>query len=173
MGNVVIRILVFCLAVAVTTSSLAAQASRTVAQQSDPMVERIDEIFSSSLKEGRFTLKNGVTATTRVPPSTDAVHEIRDMGSKAVPILARHLKSPDPREQELAIRFLGAIGGEEVVEPLGTVVLTSSYGTARLLALGFLSQAPWDSIRDYVQHATTDSEPAVRKEAFRIQSARQ
>ena len=163
-------LLLFASIVAAMSMTLSAQSNDNDPDTPNRVTQRVDDIFVSALKEGRFLLENNVRTSTTVPPPTKATVEIKRMGTKAIPALVQHSTSENPREQELAVRFLGAIGGEAVVEPLGAVLLKSRYGTSRLLALKVLSEGPWDKIREYVRRAVNDIEPAVRSEALRIEA---
>jgi hypothetical protein len=67
---------------------------------------RIQSIMQATLKEGEFTTPEGIKASTRVPPSTERIEEVRQLGDGAIPVLASYVNSKSPREQELAMRFL-------------------------------------------------------------------
>jgi hypothetical protein len=167
----VFSILLFIVLSAAMSISTSAQTNGESVQNNDAAAERINAIFISTIKQGKFVLDNNVHGYTFIPPSNEDLAEIKTMGSKAIAALVQHLNSQGSRDQWLAIRFLGCVGGEGVVKPLGDFVLSSHSGTFRLIALKYLSEAPWASIREYVSHAANDTEPAVRKESLRIEAA--
>ena len=133
--------------------------------------DRIKEIFRSTLARGEYVVDNEVLTSRFVPPSDRDVAEIKSMGAEAIPALARHLNSQNPFEQFLALRILGMMGGKETIKPLGDFLLSSAHSMPRRMALRYLSEAPWDSIREYVMQAENDVDPTIRREAQRIRHA--
>jgi hypothetical protein len=133
--------------------------------------ERIAVIFQETLKRGETRLEyNGetITARTFIPPSTEHLEEIRLIGDDAIPILSNCLNSSG-FEKDLAMRFLGAIGGKGVIEPLSRVALGDASSTFRLVALLWLSQAPWDLAFPIIsQSAEGDRSSEVRQQAKEI-----
>ena len=83
------------------------------------MRERIAIIFGETIKQGEhafeFNGRRQVTSRTFVPPSFWYVDEFRLYGDDAIPILAEYLSSDGGFEKYLAMRFLGLIGGRDVV----------------------------------------------------------
>ncbi len=104
--------------------------------------QRIQAIMQATLKEGEFTTASGIKATTRVPPSAERIDEVKQLGKGAVPVLAAYLSSESPRAQELAMRFLAAIGGERIVEPLRGFAKHSAFPSNRAEAVMFLVETP-------------------------------
>ena len=80
-----------------------------------------------------------------------------------MPILEEYLWPGDNRAGELALRFLGLLGGSQIVEPLKRVVEKSDSPGRRELALRWLTQAPWDLAAPIIRTAAeTDADAQVR-----------
>lgn len=93
-------------------------------------------------------------------------NEIRRYGDDAIPILAEYLNSGNGFEKYLAMRFLGLIGSSGVVEPLNRVALGDASSSFRLVALRWLTQAPWELASPIIrQAADNDPVPEVREAA--------
>jgi hypothetical protein len=136
----------------------------TQASEKEAIRERISVIIRETLKQGEGTTANGVKFRTRVPPSTDKVEEIKSLGDKAVPVLEDYLWSGDnPEQGDLALRFLGLLGGTRIVEPLKRVIEKSDSPSRRENALRWLTQAPWDLAAPVLRAAAeTDPDANVR-----------
>ena len=148
------------------------QGQELSAKHSDQRVihERIAAIFRETLERGETRVEqNGqgsVTARTFIPPSTEHLDEIRLVGDDAIPILSDYLDSGSGFEKYLAMRFLGAIGGKGVIEPLRRVALGDASSSFRLVALLWLSEMPWHlAARIISQSADNDSSLEVRQQA--------
>jgi len=130
---------------------------------------RIRSIVQATLREGEFTTPEGIGAVTRVPPSAGRIEEVKNLGEGAIPILSDYVASKSPREQELAMRFLVAFGGEQIVEALGRFAKHSAFAMNRAQALQFLTQGPPSKILPIVEDVSrTDPDPYVRKTALEV-----
>lgn len=128
--------------------------------------ERVDTIIKETLRRGEFTTAGGVKAITRMPPSYEAVEEIKRYGDRAILPLQEHLSSANAFEYELAMRFLGALGGERIIEPLKKVILDDQSARKREYALRWITQGPWDQASKVItQAAENDPDANVRKVA--------
>src|SRR5262249_4328127 len=140
------------------------------AQSSDRLVrERIATIFQETLKRGEARVEidgHLITARTFVPPSTEHVDEIRRYGKEAIPILTEYLRLENGFEQYLAMRFLGDIGGANIIGPLAGVALSDPSPGIRSTALRWLSVTRWDLASPIIRQAARDDSAAeVRKQA--------
>ncbi len=127
--------------------------------------EKIAILMRDTLHEGEHTV-NGVKLWVRVHPSNKALKQVGRYGDSAVPALADYLRSDDARERDLAMRFLGSLGGSRIVEPLRAVVENDTSAGMRELALRWLTAAPWDTVSQIIEHAAhTDDDPQVRETA--------
>lgn len=137
------------------------------------MRERIAIIFRETLKRGETIIDRKefppVTALTFVPPSTEHIDEIRRYGDDAIPILSDYLKRGTGFEKYLAMRFLDAIGGKNIIGPLRRVALYDPSPSFRTSALLWLSAARWDLAAPIIRHAADkDSSAEVRTQAKAI-----
>ena len=136
---------------------------------------RIVEIMQRTLKagEGRI-VRNGqiINTYTRRGPSTEDVEEIRAYGDDAVPILADYLSSNKAPEYELAMKFLGAIGGSSIVPPLQVVILQDQSARKREYAVITITQAPRDEAIAVLRSAAANDHDArvreVAKEMLKV-----
>ena len=130
---------------------------------------RIVEIMQRTLKagEGRIVRNGQVYNTyTRRGPSTADLEEIRGYGNEAVPILAEYLASKNAPEYELAMKFLGAIGGSSIVTPLKDVIFQDPSARKREYAIRAITQAPRDEALVVLHRAAvSDRDAQVRKVA--------
>ena len=154
-----------------SVSSCAAQAVSGKTSES-AMRERIATIFSETIKSGETRVEqNGqfFMAVTFIPPTTEHVDEIRRCGQDAIPILSDYLSKGSGFERYHAMRFLGAIGGKEIIEPLRRVALEDPSPSFRSSALRWLSTTPWDLAAPIIrQAAENDVSEEVRTEAKEI-----
>ena len=131
--------------------------------------QKIQAIMQATLKEGQFTTAGGIKATTRVPPSAERLDEVKQLGKSAVPVLAAYLSSESPRAQELAMRFLAAIGGDRIVEALRGFAKHSAFPSNRAEAVMFLVETPLSKALPIIEDVSkTDPDPDVRKTAFEL-----
>jgi hypothetical protein len=151
---------------------LAAQASNSEQQTKSIEARRIAEIMHETVREGIGATPEGIRFSESVPPSNDAVAEIKRMGEKAVPILTGYLWSKDDRESALAMRFLGSLGGSRMIKPLADVARSSPSPERRTLALQWLTTAPWADVSQTVTEVSErDADPGVRRRAKEIIAA--
>ena len=134
----------------------------------DAATKSIDRIISETLKEGEGVV-NGVRVWRRVPPAKKNVEEIRRFGVEAVPFLINHLSSESDRERALAVEFLGLLGGRRIIPPLQKVIQEDTSPTMRILALRWITQAPFNLVSPIIHEAATrDLDEQVRQEAQEI-----
>jgi hypothetical protein len=162
-----------CCAISFIVSGSAAQTVSTKPTEHRVVRERIATIFRETLKQGEIAVERSgrrqVTARTFVPPSTEYVDEIKSYGDVSIPILAEYLNSGSGFEKYLAMRFLGAIGGKGVVEPLGKIAVSDASPGFRLVALLWLADAPWDLASPIIRQAAEHDESSeVREKALEI-----
>jgi hypothetical protein len=133
--------------------------------------ERIQTIMRETIRSGeKVVMLNGrqVTSRTFIPPSQPAIDEVKGYGDAAVPILGEYLRVTG-FEKYHAMRFLGAIGGPKVVEPLRQVALHDDSAGYREYALAFLTQTPWELAEPILHEAArSDPDPSVRNRAAEL-----
>jgi len=140
------------------------------AQTTAKVRARVNTIIKETIKRGEFTTQ-GVKAITRVPPSNEDVDEIKSYGDQAVMALEEHFSSASAFEYELAMRLMGALGGERIIEPFKKVILNDQSARRREYALTWITQGPWDQAKEIIsQAATTDPDENVRKVAKELLS---
>ena len=133
--------------------------------------ERINTIISETLKRGEFTTAGGVKVITRVPPLSWHVEEIRSYGDQAVSPLEEHFSTANAFEYELAMRLMGALGAERIIDPLKKIALYDHSGRKREYALRWITQGPWDPASKVLsQAAENDPDVNVRKVAQELLS---
>jgi HEAT repeat protein len=104
-----------------------------------------------------------------VPPSEEAVEEIKLLGDGAVPVLAGYLRSGNERERALAVELLGRLGGRRVFAPLREAIRGDTSPALRVLAMRWITQTSWDSASAVIREAAEkDSDENVRREAQSI-----
>ncbi len=146
-----------------------AQADKNLSQEKNVVSnaevrERIAAIIGGALRRSEFVLEDGTRISQRALPSSEEDEEIKRYGDAAVPVLAEYLDAEDSREKTLAMRLLGNIGSESIVEPLKKVVLKDPSPDMRKLALNWLTQAPWEKAYSIIRKAAeTDKNRGVRK----------
>lgn len=128
--------------------------------------ERIDAIIRETLKRGEFTTPQGIKAIIRSHPSAEDVAEVKSYGDRALGPLEKHFSSTNPREYQLAMRLMGEIGGDGIIEPLKKVIFFDSSARKREYALRSITQGPWDEASKVISAAAAnDADPRVRKVA--------
>jgi hypothetical protein len=147
-------------------ASVMAQQSNSTPVDSKTIHTRIEEIVRATLKagEGRI-LHNGqvINTYTRSPPTSEHVEEVKRFGDDAVPVLEQYLSSDIAPEYELAMRFLGALGGSRIVDPLRKIILLDPSARKREYAVRAITQAPWDEASEILRYsAASDPDPQVR-----------
>lgn len=159
-------------AVALSIVVLSIFHERTYAIQLQPQGEvekkrikqRISTIFRETLQSGEITTASGQKVIMRVPPSAEYLREVKSYGDAAVPPLVEHLKSEDAREYELAMRFLGELGGERIIPPLRDIILYDPVERKREYAVRWITQAPWDKAAPILRFASkNDPDERVRQ----------
>ncbi len=144
------------------------QSTGSQATAKDAVTKSIERIIRDTLKEGEGVV-NGVRVWRRVPPAKRNVEELRRLGDEAVPVLTNHLSAESDRERALAVEFLGLLGGRRIIPPLQRVIQEESSPTIRILALRWITQAPFNLVSPIIREAATrDLDEQVRKEAQEI-----
>ena len=142
------------------------QASASKPLSKAKMRERINAIMKQTLKRGEFTTREGYKVITRTPPLTKDVEEVKQYGDDAIPVLEEHLSSNNEMEYELAMRLMGSLGGDRIIEPLKKIILFDPSPRKREYALRWIPQAPWDQASVVIrQAAENDSDSHVREVA--------
>ena len=153
---------VFCL---IASGYCLGQGKLADAQTTEQVRERVNTIITETIKRGEFTVQ-GVKGITRVPPSDKDVDEIKSYGDAAVLPLEEHFSSANAFEYEMAMRLLGALGGNRIIKPFKKVILYDQSARRREYALTWITQAPWDQAVEVIsQAAETDPDDNVRKVA--------
>lgn len=133
--------------------------------------ERISILMRDTIRRGEHMV-DGVKIWKSARPSNEELEEVQSYGDGAVPVLADYLKSEDVRERELALRFLGNLGGSRIVEPLRIVLLNDTSAGIRELALRWLATVPWDLVSPIIENsAKSDSDTKVRESAKEIMAS--
>lgn len=131
--------------------------------------ERVDTIIRETIKRGEFAAE-GVKGITRVPPSYGDVEEIKSYGDRAVLPLEEHLAG-NAFEYEMAMRLMGALGGERIIKPLKNVALYDPSARKREYALLWITQGPWAQAAQVITHAAEhDADANVRAVAKELLS---
>lgn len=168
MSSCVVDVLKIVMVCAATALAINGQ-ERAAEPLSDSLVrERIGVLIRDTIREAEHTV-DGVKIRLRVHPSNKALEEVRGYGDSAVSALADYLRSEDARERELAMRFLGFLGGSRIIEPLRGVIENDESAGMRELALRWLTTAPWDMVSPIIEQAArSDADLKVRETAHGI-----
>jgi hypothetical protein len=150
------------------------QEARAMQSPSQTMVRsRISALMRHIIKEAESVTPDGLRIRTVARPTVEDIKEVEGYGDDAVPILSGYLTSQDGLEKDLAIRFLGILGGARIVGPLGAVVRTDASPGAREMALRWLAEAPWDMALPIIQDAArNDPDSMVRQAAQELPDSR-
>jgi len=156
----------FCL---VTLGYCLGQEKVENSQTTANVVERVNTIIRETIQRSEFTTADGVRTMTRMPPSSEAVEEIKSYGDQAVPVLQDHFYSGNAFEYEIAMRLMGELGGKRIIEPLKQVIIYDPSARKREYALRFITQGPWDQASKVInQAAENDPDANVRKVALEL-----
>lgn len=137
-------------------------------QNASVIQDRVDEIIRSTLRESEFSV-NGVRAVPMsAVPSKDAIAKIASLGEAAIPALTKHVEEQDPREQQLAVRLIGSIGGPNIVLPLSNAIHDSRFPVTRMMALDLIASAPEKDFVPVVKSALSDQNALVRRKATEV-----
>lgn len=163
LGAVRLVILLVLSAVVVASSGEKTQMSRPISEALAR--KKVSTLIRDINLRGHHEV-DGLKFWTRSLPSDEELDEVRGYGEAAVPVLTDYLKSEDAHERELAMRFLGQLGGSQIVEPLRMVLLTDTSPGIRQSALHWLSSAPWELALPIIElSATSDVDQRVRDAA--------
>jgi hypothetical protein len=128
--------------------------------------QRIATLMAHTVEKGGGVFPDGVKVWTVGRPSNEDIEEIKRYGDGAIPILSEYLTSEDGRLRDLAIRFLGILGGSRVVEPLERVIRSDPAPALREAALIWLGETPWELASPIIREAAqNDPDPRVRRTA--------
>lgn len=158
-----------CLVILLVFSAVAASTGQKPHPASEALLrKRISTLIRDIISRGNHGA-NGIKIWIRSLPSNEELDEVRGYGEAAIASLTDCLKSEDARERELAMRFLGQIGGSQIVEPLRMVLLSDTSPGIRQSALHWLTLAPWDLASPIIERsATSDVDHKVRDTAKEI-----
>lgn len=135
--------------------------------------KRIAILIGHTIQMSEAVTSDGVRIQTAARPSNEDIEEIKRYGDAAVSILAEYLSSEDGRQKNLAIRFLGLLGGNRIIAPLEKVIRQDPSPSVRETALRWLTNAPWDVVSPIItQAAQNDPDPGVRQAARELLDAR-
>jgi hypothetical protein len=141
------------------------------AQTTAKVRERVNTIIRETLQRGEFTTAEGVKGITRTLPSPEDVEEIKRYGDRAVLPLQEHFSSGNAFEYEMAMRFMGELGGKRIIEPFKKVILYDQSARKREYALRWITQGDWDQASKVIsQAAEKDPDANVRKVAQELLS---
>lgn len=131
--------------------------------------QRVADIINGAIKRSEFVLEDGTKISQRALPSDEEAQEVKQFGDKAVPILAEYLNSQNSAQKTLAMRLLGYIGSESIVKPLENVATKDPSPDVRILALTWLTQAPWEKAYPVIRKASeADRSKQVRRRASEL-----
>lgn len=133
--------------------------------------KRVAALMSYILKKGEGVTSDGAKywMPRLARPSEEDIEEVRRYGDDAVPILSKYLSSEDGREKNLAMQFLGMLGGNRIISPLERIILNDPSPSMRQTALRWLTEAPWDRASPIIEQAAqNDLDPGVRQTAREI-----
>lgn len=134
---------------------------------------QVKAVFDENRKISEFRTPQGVSGYTFMPPSQEGLSQIRVLGKDAVEALIPYLKSPSRREEVLALRLLGEIGGQDIIAPLADYLRNSTSPISRQMALRWLSAVcPPDSTSSiFEEYAANDPDADVRAVAQKMKEA--
>lgn len=163
--------LAFLLCLIITNGDCLGQDKAVDSQPNGKVRERINTIIKETLKRGEFAPFEGVKAITRMPPLTEDVDEIKGYGDRAIPPLEEHFSSTNAFEYELAMRLMGALGGNRIIGPFRKLILYDRSARKREYALRWITQGPWEQASKVIsQAAENDPDANVRKVARELLS---
>ncbi len=122
--------------------------------------QKITKIIQDTIKQGEGAV-NGVNVWTKIPPSSEAIQEVKRLGDHAIPVLASYIGSKSEREHALAVEFLGNLGERRIVEPLRTFIQRDKSSMVRMSALRWITQAPWDLAGPIIRK-TAEADPSTQ-----------
>ena len=158
----------FCL---IVSGTCLGQSKVADVQTTEKVRERVNTIIWETIKRGEFTTADGVSGITRMPPSSEDVEEIKSYGDQAVSPLEEHFSSENAFEYEMAMRLMGALGGERIIKPLANVALYDPSARKREYALRWITQGPWDHAAKVIRQAAEhDPDANVREVAKELLS---
>jgi hypothetical protein len=148
-------------------ASVMAQQTNSTPIDSKTIHTRIDEIFRATLKSGEGKILHNdqvINTYTRTPPTSEHIEEIKRFGDDAVPVLEKYLSSDKAPEYELAMRFLGALAGSRIIDPLRKIIFLDPSARKREYAVRAVTQAPWEEASEILRtSAASDPDRRVRK----------
>jgi HEAT repeat protein len=154
--------LIAVLAVSCLQITTLAQATST--QSASNAEAEVAAIMDDVLKRGEGQVGD-VKTNTWVPPSPADIERIQRVGHDAIEPLSRCLDSRRPFMRILAVRFLGEIGGADVLPPLKRALEPNEQNSVRIYALAALRSVPDELALPIIRNAVHDSDPLVAERA--------
>jgi HEAT repeats len=128
----------------------------------------ISRIVEQTIKDAIIRLPDGQTAYIRPFPSNENIEKVKHFGNQANDALSRYLDS-SPKEQQVALRLLGAVGTEQSLDVVRTFAEKSQSPFIRSQALFDLAYSTRDKdILLIKKISTEDPDPQVRKQALEL-----
>lgn len=151
----------------VLSCALIGYASLGFGQTSDPKSSVIIEQIMTTALSRCYSTVNGVKRITFEPATNQEFADVKALGQKAVPPLARYLDLQPKNDltQLFAVKFLMAIGGSSTLGPLKRAFAQDQWEVTRAAALdGIFAVSPAEA-KPYVEAALSDSSQLVRSRA--------
>jgi len=140
--------------------------NQELASTNSNLHEQIATIIATTVHEGQGVTREGQRFYTFVPPSPDALETVKRNADDAIPILNEFIWGKDPNAGHVAMRLLGALGGEKILAQLTPVIDKHPSPGMRSLALRWVSTAPWERALPILKRAAAkDSSRSVRDTA--------
>jgi hypothetical protein len=142
---------------------------RATAKQNNTKDSEIRKNVQSIVEQAARPIEIAGSGGTRlqlatIPIPADSIQKIRAYGKRAIPALSSYLAGENSRRERVAIRLLGVIGGNAVLEPLSSVLQTSKHAGSREEALQSLRQVDCVQRRPVLKRVLEkDSDPVVLK----------
>jgi len=145
---------------------IASVAQSTSAQQVPNADATVAAIMDEILKRGEGQVGD-IKTYTWVPPSSQEIQRIKDIGHDAIAPLSKVLESPTRRsfQQTLAVKLLGEIGGADIIPPLEQALQHDKPNSVRIAALVALLNVPDEAALPIIRNAFHDSDAAVAQRA--------
>lgn len=169
----VLRVAWVCCLASVSISQCAAGSQQAKNYRRAQIRAAVAAIVKKTIAEGSRTTSQGVQVWMPIPPSNEAVSEVRSLGPDAIPVLSTYLWTSNDRENLVAGQLLGRLGEASALGPFADVAKKHKSAAARIRALRFLSVAPPVLSGEIFEwSARNDPDPAVRSAAKDILASR-
>jgi hypothetical protein len=164
-GSTFTRAFALIAVLAVSCPQITVSAQATSTQTASNADARVGAIMADVLRRGEGHVGDSKTYTW-VPPSQADIERIREVGRDAIEPLSRYLDSSRRSFQRtLAVRFLGEIGGADVLPPLKRALGPNEPNSVRIEALAALRSVPDELALPIIRNAVHDSDPLVTESA--------